>query len=66
MVHILMYKTDRTPSGKVKAEIEITEIKLFTHGTSFKCQRVKCHAGGEIPGLRNWAASIQKKGKTAE
>lgn len=47
----------------MKAETEITEIKLFTHGTSLKYQRVKCHASGEVPGLSNGAASIRRKSK---
>jgi len=53
MIHILRIKQTQTPSGKVKAEAEITEIKLFTHGTGLKCPGAKCHAGEEIPGLSN-------------
>jgi len=49
-------------SEKVKAEIEITKVKLFTHGTSMKCQRVKCRTDGEVPGLSNGAASFTRKG----
>lgn len=54
--------TDAVSSGKVKAEIEITKVKLFTHGTSMKYQRVKCHTDGEVPGLSNGAASFTRKG----